>query len=492
MGIIAKQSIRNSILTYSGVIIGAVNVVFLVPRIFYDFPEHWGLITILIYYMQVMVPIAQLGFPNTIVRFLPYFRDQRKPDFLGFSLLIVTLSLLVFSFFIFFFGEHLVKHIESNNDLIYTSYYFIIPMLIGTVFFETLNGYSRALFKSTIPTGIKELNMRIWTTVLFAAYYFKLIDFSLFIELYVAGYLFQTFILIFYLVSLGEFKIRIRSSLYKGKQFKEILNYSLFSILGGSSALVVSKIDVILIGNLLDLKQVAFYSIPFFIGNVIQVPARSIAAISIPIVADKWKENAIQEITSIYQKTSLNQLIMGGFIFGMIWINVDDIMLILGEKFGNGKLVLLFIGLSRVIDMTAGVNGGIILTSKYYRFDIVFKLILVALTMVSNIILIPRMGIEGAALATGLSILIHNIIKYVFLLLKYGMQPFTRQTAVTVVILCIFILPFEFIPQFNILTLSIFFRSTVFAIIFLVVMYKLKISEDINGIVNNYLNRFKK
>ena len=38
---------------------------------------------------------------------------------------------------------------------------------------------------------------------------------------------------------------------------------------------------MMMIGSLLDLQQVAFYTVAFFIGNTIMVPAKSIATISV-------------------------------------------------------------------------------------------------------------------------------------------------------------------------------------------------------------------
>ena len=64
-----------------------------------------------------------------------------------------------------------------------------------------------------------------------------------------------------------------------------------------------------MIGNFMDLQHVAFYTVAFFIGNVILVPARAIGSITSPLIAKAWKENNINEIKAIYEKSSLNQLL---------------------------------------------------------------------------------------------------------------------------------------------------------------------------------------
>ena len=54
--------------------------------------------------------------------------------------------------------------------------------------------------------------------------------------------------------------------------------------------MIVTRVDMLMIGSILDLEQVAFYTVAFFIGNAIKVPGKSIVAISIPLVAKSWEK----------------------------------------------------------------------------------------------------------------------------------------------------------------------------------------------------------
>ena len=87
-----------------------------------------------------------------------------------------------------------------------------------------------------------------------------------------------------------------------------MISYGLYVLVGGISIIIVTRIDIMMIGSMLDLEQVAFYTIAFFIGNAIMVPAKSIAAISIPLIAKAWEKNDLDEIQTIYSKSSINQL----------------------------------------------------------------------------------------------------------------------------------------------------------------------------------------
>ena len=47
MGIVAKQSARNSLALATGLVLGAVNTMFVLPKAFEGFEEGWGLLRIL-------------------------------------------------------------------------------------------------------------------------------------------------------------------------------------------------------------------------------------------------------------------------------------------------------------------------------------------------------------------------------------------------------------------------------------------------------------
>src|SRR5690606_15459578 len=134
-------------------------------------------------------------------------------------------------------------------------------------------------------------------------------------------------------------------------------------------------------------------------------------------------------------KSSLNQLILGGLVYILIWASIDNFYALQKDEYALGKFVFLFLGLSQIINMAFGVNGIIINVSKYYRFDTVTSILLACFTIVTNFIFIPIYGITGAAMATTLSILIFNVVRYKYLLNKINIQPFSLKTLGVVIIL---------------------------------------------------------
>ena len=81
MGVIAKQSIRGTIVTYLGIGVGIITTFFVLTRFLTS--EEIGLARVLIDAATLFVGLAQLGTNNSIIRFYPYFKDKNGDH--GFS-----------------------------------------------------------------------------------------------------------------------------------------------------------------------------------------------------------------------------------------------------------------------------------------------------------------------------------------------------------------------------------------------------------------------
>ena len=114
----------------------------------------------------------------------------------------------------------------------------------------------------------------------------------------------------------------------------------------------------------------------------------------------------------LYQRTSINLLIVGLLLFIGIIASVGDIFSIMpnSEEMLAGVSVVLFIGLSKVVDMGTSINDQIIDYSKFYRFRLYALILLAVFNVVCNLLFIPKFQIAGAALATLASIVMYNLV----------------------------------------------------------------------------------
>ena len=492
MGIVINQSVKNSLSFYFGMFLGAISTVFVYPNVFNDQPDHWGLIQLIVAYSFIISTFSNFGVPKTFIRFFPIIENKSK--FYFFSFLLITIGYLLFLILALFFEDWFFKFI-SASPLLIDKFYLIYFMVLIISVYELFVSISRSNLNSTLPTFLNEAFLKSYSLIVLILHGLKILNFDQFLFFYVGGYLMK--LIIIFISQFNTKSINLIFSL-RGIKITELIQFGLFVIVGGASAMLVSRLDMVMIGKFMGLKHVAFYSVAFYVGNAIRVPGRAVVAISAPIVSKAWKNNDLKLIKDIYYKSSINQLIIGGIFFVCVWLSVDDIFSLLPEKFSGGRLVVFFIGLSQLFNVAMGVNGAIILNSKYYRFDLYANLFLLAVTFLSNYLFIPDssplkelgiVGINGAAFATALSIFLFNFIKFVFIYVKVKLHPFDIKTLYSILLL-LFVyyvvdsLSLDLSPYLNILL-----NSSISLIIFVPILLYTKLSLELLSIYNNFKNR---
>ena len=508
MGIVANQSIKNSIYMYTGMFLGALSVVVFYPNVFYNHPENLGLLQIIVASSTIIHTITYLGAPRILIRYFPKVND--KNQLISLSFLIPSIGFLLFALFYYFFNDLLFLFFNAD-DIFQENFHFVFILVLFLSFYEILSSLSRSLLNATLPIFLKEIFLKGSFILLLTLHWLNFISFTLFLFLYVSVYFLMIIILFYKIIKKYKYKPTLR---FDNIESRNILKYGMYVLIGGSSAMIVSKVDMMMIAHIMpDLENVAYYTIPFFIGNSVLIPSRSIASIASPLLAKAWKQNDISTIKEIYLKSALNQFLFGSIIFLVIWLNIDDILSILPDKFnGEGvKLVIFFIGLSKLFSVATGVNGQIIINSKYYHFDLYSNILLLIITVITNYIFIQEQnplsdinilettykikGIAGAAFATALSVFIFNFIKMIYLYYKLKIQPFNFKTIklLCVILFVYFVVSFIPVDSFiNNIYFNIIVRCFMLLILFSPLILILNISRDINKMIFNILKLWRR
>jgi O-antigen/teichoic acid export membrane protein len=501
MGIVIKQSINNSIITYIGIAIGAINVLWLFPK--YLNPEEIGLLRLIIDIPMLFAYFTQVGASSLSDRFYSHFKNGNKNN--GFLFLILFYPLI--SFILFSIGFIALKEvwvdIYSEKSAILINYLnFIVPLTFFMMYIFIFEAFLRANFNISASSFVREVVLRLLFTAIVLCYHIGWINLDGMVYLYIVSYAASLIFLIFYTNKLDLLHIKPDFTLLNKTKVKEMGTYILYLIPGVAGAMIISKIDSLMLGSMEGLTNVAIYSLAFFIGTVVEVPRKSLSLISIPLVAIASQENDLPKINELYKKNSLIQLAAGMLIFLLIWINVDDLLSLIPQSdiYSEGKYVILFIGLSKLFEMITSINGEIIQFSKYYRYNIAFVIVLSVFTTAANFILIPIFSINGAAFALLLNIVLVNILKTYVVWNKMSVHPFSIKMLHIIFFGLLICLLFGFVDYKSesivLILLTIALKSAFVVLCYLFVLKKFKVSEDItntlNTIYTTLLSKIKK
>lgn len=425
MGIVRRQGIQNMFLLYGGVALGYLNKVVLFAKILTQ--EEYGLIELLLGVSVILVEFVRLGINPVYLRFYPFFKDsgRREREFHSLAIIYPVIGLLLgMAILIGFRGP--IQHLyEGNSALFNDNYFYLIPLVAFISLSEILNGMLRAMKKTVLPIAIKEVLVRGWQTVLISLYFFNYLDFFAFLNWFTVGYGIQFLGLLLYMLFLKRIRISFRIGFFRTRIFRYIFQYGLFGLLNNAANRIINRLDVAMLGILLGLEDIAIYSLAYYVGMVVSVPEKSIGSIAYPIITESVKTRDYQNISTVYKKGALSNLVLGGLFFLGIWANVDSLFQILPDKFAEGKWVIFFISMSMLVNMVTSLNTVIIVASRHFRFDLYSNLFLIGLAVLTNYLLIPVYGVTGAAIATLISYFLLNLFKFIFVLWKFKLSPFS-------------------------------------------------------------------
>ena len=483
MGVVIRQSFISSALTYVGAVVGFFNILWLYPKFFNGLDEI-GLFRVITDTAILLVPFAQMGLSTTLVKFFPHFKNSpdKTKTLLNTFLVCGVISYLFFYLLFHLFEEQFQGYIGNNSPEVIPYLNIVSALIFILVITGILEAYSRSLLKIIVPNFIKEVLIRVLSSVIVSLYFMKFLDLDGLLVSLVLVYATALIILFVYLGYLKQLSFKIDIRIFNKELFQSILQFSLFAILSSGSGLIVMKIDSIMVAAMLGLSENAIYTTAFYIATVIEMPRRSISQIMSPLVSSNFKQGKNSEVKSLYRKSSINLLIIGVLLFLGILSNLDSLYFLIPkwQEFAPGKVVVIIIGAAKLIDMVTGINSEIIVMSKYYKFYILAITLLAVFIITSNYYLIPAYGLAGAAIASILSLFAFNLTKLVFIKVKFDMQPFTFNTLKVLLLGAVVFLLVYFIPRNPNPIVDILIRSSFITLIYSFAVIKLKISEEVN------------
>jgi len=493
MGIIQKQGVKSSFFIMIGFLIGAVNLLVLFPLFFSKTDQ--GLIRAIIDIGATLSVFCTLGSLPVVYKFFPFYNQYLGPkknelpfltlavNFIGFGLLLL-LGWQQKDFIIRKLGKS--PSLAENFNYVYFYTFFLLM-------FYWLEGFAWGLKKGVVTNFLKETVIRILTTILILAFGFEFINLPKFIALFSCIYAIPTIILLINLIqsnnwTLRNFKISSVTRRLKGR----MINFALFVFAGQFFNLLARTSDTVLIIGLRGLSDTAIFAIATYVSAILEIPQRSLTSITIPVLAESWKNKDMANIKHIYHKSVSNLLAIGLLLFGLVWLNIGNLVAFLNwinNKYGGGyddlpKLIFI-LGLAKLIDLGTGVNSQIIGTSNYWKFDFYTNLFYIILSIPLNIYLIKYYGLEGLAISNLIALILYNSVRFRFLYKKFNLQPYTWKHGIFLFLSICLMLLIHQIPSNKNFVINIGIQSLTYGIAFYGLAYWINPAPEILDFFND-------
>jgi O-antigen/teichoic acid export membrane protein len=493
MTIIKKQTILGTIYAYLGVIVGTITQALIIPN-FLTIEEN-GLLAMLSSWMFILVFTTNLGFTSAGTRFFDKFRDKSTNHkgflfngliflFIGFSLTILILVV---------FKNNILSSSVGDNSLFKKYYYYILPITLFTASFNIFDTYAKGLYDTIRGNFLSQFLLRLLVLCSILLYISQLIKFDLFISIWALAISVPAILMIIHAISLGDFSLKPKPFLWKSSFKKDFISFAGFSIVTGLSSIVITRLDTLMVYEYLGLGQTGIYNTCLFFGSVMTMSYNINIKASSAIVINALEENDIQKVKQIFTKSSITQMLFGTLLLSVVWVNIDTLFSFIKPEYAAGKYVLLIIGLAKLYDLSSGINSLILGYSKHYRFDSALVITFVGLLFLLNHFLIPKYGLNGAAIAALFATIYYNSARNIIIWKFFRIHPYTSKLGVILIIGISLTYLGTYLPDLNIGKLSAFldlcYKSAIITTVYVAIIYFLKLSEDVNDVIKSVVRK---
>lgn len=211
----------------------------------------------------------------------------------------------------------------------------------------------------------------------------------------------------------------------------ELLTFAIPLLTTDLVFMTLNATDAIMLERFGTVEDVASLRAVMPTARLNQVVLASFGILYVPFIARLFVRDDHGEIGRRYWQTAAWVVVLSFPILATTLLFSRELTAdLLGEAYANSAVILIILSIGYYTNALFGFNG---MTLNVYRavgFVVVVNLLAVAGNIGLNLALIPRWGPAGAAVATAMTFVVHNLLKQLGLVRRIGLGGFGRSTAV--------------------------------------------------------------
>jgi O-antigen/teichoic acid export membrane protein len=187
-----------------------------------------------------------------------------------------------------------------------------------------------------------------------------------------------------------------------------------------SLQLVISWASTVSLGLLADSAAVGIFSAANRTAMLTSFVLMAVNSISAPKFAALHKQGDLATLGEIARKSAKLMALVASPVLAIFLLFPTWVMSLFGAEFASGATVLSILALGQFVNVVTGSVGWILIMCGYERLMRNNIAICAALSVSLNILLVPRLGAIGAAVATAVTLSLQMLIGAAMVWQKLG------------------------------------------------------------------------
>lgn len=410
------NSVKSFLIKTSGIGIGFLLQIYLARILEIN---SYGIYVYVLAWLSILSLISRMGLDQASKKFIPkYISEKESPDlseFLRFSTTRVSLvSLLLGGFVLIYVG---FGGIDLNYEEQIT--FFLGSFLLLLISQSTLiSSFIESLKKISFPLSQTHI---VRPLLLISGLYIisKFVKVEAFTALYIniVCTAFVLTLMIFYLKRSLPIKHQPRT-----KIDPNWTKVALPLFLTSGIHLLMTQTDIILLGFFLDKSSVGVYASASKITQLAVFGLTAVNVVVSPLISELYSKNKIKKLQEVVSSAAMITTVFTIPIVLVLAIFSKDLLILFGKDFVAGDSALKILLIGQTINSFTGSVAFLMTMTNYHNQSFYILLIASFFNITLNLVLIPFLGMEGAAISTAVTTIFWNITMYVYMKKKLNID----------------------------------------------------------------------
>jgi len=463
-------------------------------------PKVFGQYSYIISFLTILITLSGLGLGNGVIYFSQKYRQKgfeiKALGVIAYAYVLVAIAGGFFTAVVMIFSEPISRILLNSAD-----YGPLLFKMAPLILIEALYGLALTVFRSFKRIARYSLVKNIFyhavriTVILVCFTVFGLKDIS---GIVISTYFAYTSVLVYSFISqYKKSEIGNPSAITKTEKV-DMIKYSLPLFMSSIIGILLRQADIIMLGFIKTEEAVAVYKISVQICAIIPFFKHITGSFFSPMISSLYHAGKKEEMIHTFKEVTKWSFTVGLMIFIGIILFGKSALHLFGEDFIYGHRALIIVACGFLAGVAAGHTGSMISMTGHPKFNLLSSTVTFTVNIVLNILLIPKYGILGAAVATLISSIVSNSMSLIYLYITQKVQPYDirfLKPIVAGVVSYTVIFSLNHMIMWDGMT-DILIKGCIFVLVFAGTILILKIDDDDKIILKSMLNaiaqKFKK
>jgi O-antigen/teichoic acid export membrane protein len=204
--------------------------------------------------------------------------------------------------------------------------------------------------------------------------------------------------------------------------FNDYLRLSLPLFFIGLGYQLLNQMDTLMLGHFTSEKEVGLYSVALKVSAFVVLGLDILLPIVSPLFSQFRETNDQDSMKSLFETVTKWLFYSALVIFACLVIFRVEVLGIFGKGFKAAATVLLILSVGQLTNAAAGPTGALLTMTGKQKWEVGNTVSMLVFNFVLNLLLIPKLGMIGGAIATALTIATINGLKLVQVYMLFGLR----------------------------------------------------------------------